>query len=198
MNKPESPPPSSTHCTAAVTHSRIDPDIYDALMHATGWSAPIELLDGEPVVMLPSGGWASYARSAVVAQLHAWQRHIGDEGLVLPRTFVRFGDQTVAPDACYWTASRRPEVVRGRIDGPSPGLVVEVLSLESAANATGPKRSLYLASDVREYWIVDPGARRVTVATPPADEADLTVVDQLVSDVLVGFRIDVGQLFPAP
>jgi Uma2 family endonuclease len=49
------------------------------------------------------------------------------------------------------------------IDAPRPILVAEIRSPTTWRRDVGPKRDLYVALGVPEYWIVDPDERAVTV-----------------------------------
>ena len=57
-------------------------------------------------------------------------------------------------------AERRPASWK---DAPRPILVVEVLSDSTGRRDLGPKRGLYSAAGIAEYWIVDWEARNVRV-----------------------------------
>ena len=83
-----------------------------------------------------------------------------------------------------------------------PSLVAEVVSARSKARDYQSKRQEYLAFGVREYWIVDPFERQVTVLVRrDAGEAatwDERVIggdDVIVSDVLPGFATTVAELW---
>jgi Uma2 family endonuclease len=43
---------------ATVAHPRIESPEYLALQARAGWRLDVELIDGEAVVMPPTGGWA--------------------------------------------------------------------------------------------------------------------------------------------
>ena len=57
-----------------------------------------------------------------------------------------------------------PEILksRKRIEG-APDLIVEVLSESTMKNDLGKKKDIYERHGVKEYWIVDPWAKRVEV-----------------------------------
>ncbi len=80
-----------------------------------------------------------------------------------------------------------------------PDLVVEVLSPSTRTNDLGIKRERYMASGVRELWLVDPDARTVTRVRPDAapDEV-LGEGATLRSEALEGFALDVARIFPFP
>jgi Uma2 family endonuclease len=63
----------------------------------------------------------------------------------------------------------------------------------------GEKKIVYAIAGVREYWLVDPRARTVTVHGNNAAAFDRGVVlvegDTLTSTVLVGFACPVRDLF---
>lgn len=64
----------------------------------------------------------------------------------------------------------REDVLRNRKEGRDKGkyyggprLVAEVLSPSTRRRDTGIKHAKYLEGGVKEYWIVDPGSRKVIV-----------------------------------
>lgn len=87
--------------------------------------------------------------------------HVSSEGSVL------LGDSDVPqPDIVVWEVLR----VRGAIPGERVRLAVEV-SHTTVADDLGPKRALYAAASVPEYWVVDLPARAVRQFWAPADGA---------------------------
>src|SRR4051795_302076 len=158
-----------------------------------GWRAPIELIDGEVVVVPPTGGDASLARTEALGHIGAWQRRHGTGGRLLLGVLVRVGDAFLAPDVAWWAAGREPPIGPGAID-TVPDLVIEVLSPSTRAKDLGPKRRAYLQGGVRELWLVDPAARSVTVVRQSGDSR-LGEGSELTSPLLPGLAIAVGDLF---
>ncbi len=68
----------------------------------------------------------------------------------------------VVPDVVVYPFTRENSPVRA-IDAPRPILVAEIRSPTTWRRDVGPKRDLYVALGVPEYWIVDPDERAVTV-----------------------------------
>ena len=64
----------STISGMAVVHPFLSPAEFAAAQERAGWRAPIELLDGEVVVIPPSGGEASLAQTRMVHRLSAGSR----------------------------------------------------------------------------------------------------------------------------
>lgn len=179
----------------AVSHPRLTRDEFDALLAESDWRAPLEHIGGEAVVTPPIGGCHAGSHNELVKALHGWQAAHDDRGLVLSDVFVLFGEDTMAPDIAYWTARRRPEVGRGRIDGPVPDLVVEIASPSTVTNDRGPKRERYAAAGVREQWLVDPEDGSVEVVDAAGRVTVLGRHGRLSSTVLTGFAIECAALF---
>lgn len=178
---------------AALTHPVLSPEEFAGAMGRAGWRAPMELIDGEVVVIPPSGGEASFAQTEVVHRLRSWQDSHAGAGLVLTDVFVRVGGSYLAPDAAWWAAGREPAIGPGALD-VVPDLVVEVLSPSTRDNDLGAKRRLYLTAGVRELWLVDPAARAVIVIDA-AGERRLDRDERITSGLLADFAADVAGLF---
>ncbi len=72
--------------------------------------------------------------------------------------------------------------------GP-PDWVIEIVSPSTDARDRIEKRALYLRCGVKEYWIVDPKTRRVTVCIGES-ESVLPCAGKLASQVVIGVVID--------
>ncbi len=181
---------------AIVAHPHIEPAEYIALQTRAGWRMDIELIDGEAVVIPPTGDQASSVQGELFFALRSWQEQAADEGLILQDVFVAFpGGRYLAPDIAWWSAGRRPALSGGAV-GAIPDLVVEVLSPATRRNDLGIKRELYMRSGVRELWLVDPDAH--TVTRPRSDtrtEELLGQGDVLHSDLLGGFALALATAF---
>ena len=181
---------------ATVAHPRIESPEYLALQARAGWRLDVELIEGEAVVMPPTGGWAASAQGMLFVALSRWQEKTGDGGLLLQDVFVTMPKgQYLAPDIAWWSASRRPHLSKGAIESV-PDLVVEVLSPATRTNDLGVKRELYLDSGVSELWLADPDSRTITCLR--ADSEGSVAIGEagtLKSELLDGFVLDLADLF---
>lgn len=124
----------------------------------------LELFEGEPMMMSPS---ASRQHQKICGRLYARLfAHVeaADLGDVYPAPLdvILSDDTVVQPDLLFISAVRRKALVGQFIHG-APDLVVEILSPTSRARDGVLKRRLYAKFGVREYWLVDPEERSVTV-----------------------------------
>ena len=71
-------------------------------------------------------------------------------------------DNVLIPDIVFIAGDRLHVVGPKAVDAP-PDLVVEILSPGTRQRDLTTKREIYARFGVREYWIVDPDARTVTV-----------------------------------
>jgi len=96
-----------------------------------------------------------------------------------------------------------PQHVRG-----APAVVIEILSPGTRRRDETLKRNLYARAGVREYWMVDPDARTITVCSQVGSAGfdrttELTAAsgDTLTTELLPGFSLALEHLFrdpPAP
>ena len=82
------------------------------------------------------------------------------EALVAPYEVEFAEDTAVQPDVLVILDDRAHQLTAERLIGP-PSLAIEVVSYSSKRTDRLQKRSLYVEEGVEEYWIVDPGERRV-------------------------------------
>jgi Uma2 family endonuclease len=158
------------------------------------------------VVAEPPARWPHGKIDGSMAhRLAAWveDRELGlvfgsSQGFALPS-----GD-TVQPDTAVvlnetWAAA--PPPVRDRFLTVVPDLVVEILSPSTARVDLRVKRDIYQRNGVREYWIVDPPRRAITVLAAGPDgrfTAERTAVgDEPAESVLLpGFAVRPAELIP--
>ncbi len=84
----------------------------------------------------------------------------------------------------------------------APNLVIEVISPATASRDHIQKRRLYESAGVREYWLIDPTNRIVTLYCAGPDgnfrpPVTLGETDLLVSEAFAGLKIDLSAIFPA-
>ena len=105
---------------------------------------------------------------------------------------------SLIPDLVFVSRERRHIVGPKAITG-SPDVVVEILSPTNRHRDLGVKLRLYTQFGVREYWLVDPEARTVTVYV--LDEGRFRLLPNeggvARSRVLPDLAIDVAEFFAA-
>lgn len=174
-----------------------------------GWSDDQrwELIDGTEYAMSPAPG---PAHQEIVARLVTrLQEFLEDKTCkVLPApidVLLPAGDEAdervdtvVQPDVLVVCdpAKIREKNIRG-----APDLVIEVMSPSSSSRDAILKRRLYERTGVREFWLVSPSDRLVTVFRLGADGTfdKPTIYDaegQVEVSVLPGFTLDLGRVFP--
>lgn len=162
-----------------------------------------ELLNGR-VVMNPPAGYPHGKIGNLVQLLlgnFVLQQRTGEvfdssQGFELPS-----GD-TVEPDHSFVSAERwantRPVV--GEFLRVVPDLVVEVLSPRTASQDRGEKKAIYERNGVREYWLIDPRARNMTVFALTEGRfgkaITLSEEDRFESKVLGGLTFLIRDLLP--
>ena len=89
---------------------------------------------------------------------------------------IRGEHDVVMPDVAVYPFTRETAPAQWA-DAPRPILIAEIRSPTTWRRDVGPKRELYVALGVPDYWIVDGDARTVTVVRPGHP-------DQRVTDIL--------------
>jgi len=77
--------------------------------------------------------------------------------------------ETYQPDIIFVSHQRRLLIGEKKIEG-APDLVVEILSPGTGYYDLTHKRSVYQASGVKEYWIIDPQERSIEVLENAGNE----------------------------
>jgi Uma2 family endonuclease len=163
-----------------------------------------ELIDGEHFVTpSPNTGHQTISKRLFVALNSYVDRHHTGEVLYAPFDVKLSHFTVLVPDLVYFTAERFARVVNEKHATAAPDLVVEILSPGTRRRDTGRKRAVYDREGVREYWIVDPEARSITVLRRPRAEAGLTDVttlaltsdDVLESPLFPGLQIPLREVF---
>ena len=158
-----------------------------------------ELLDGELILVASP----NRDHQEVVMELGFRMRVFAKEndlGRVYIAPFdVLFTDtDVVQPDIMFISREREHILTPANVQG-APDLLVEILSPSSSTRDWRDKRELYASHGVREYWIVDPANRLVSVLLLQDGvleiEQTLTEDDTATSTVLDGFNVSLGSIF---
>ena len=130
----------------------------------------------------------------------AARRHLG-RVFLSPLDVVMSDYDVVEPDLLFVSGDQQSIVTEANVRG-APALVVEVLSPATRRRDEGIKRRLFDSKGVREYWLVDPKARRVSICRRSAD-GTFPLVDtpteagdgRLTTPLLPGFSFSLQDLF---
>lgn len=130
----------------------------------------------------------------------ASRRHLG-RVFVAPLDVVLSTHDVVEPDLLFVAGDQQSFLTEANIQGP-PALVIEVLSPGTKRRDQGIKRKLFDEKGVREYWMVDPKAYRVSICRRAAD-GSFPLVDTptsawdgiLETPVLPGWSLSLRELF---
>lgn len=138
-----------------------------------------EVIRGELFVSPAPGTPHQRAVAELFLLLHPYvEAH--DLGEVMLSPFeVEFAEDTaVQPDLLVVPRERIGQLTVERLVG-APSLAVEIVSYSSKRTDRLQKRALYQDEGVDEYWIFDPGLRRVERWRPGADQPEI-LADRLV------------------
>jgi Uma2 family endonuclease len=158
---------------------------------------PCELIDGE-VIMSP----APEDKHQLISMqgLHVLLRLVNPQELRHAPTDLVLGEDFLQPDI-FWVSPQNTTCVL--IDGGkrwqgAPDLVVEITSPGQEKRDTDVKFAIYQRYGVREYWIVNPKLRQISVYA--LQDAAFVLIGHFTpeqtftSPVLNGALIDVGQI----
>ena len=112
---------------------------------------------------------------------------------------VYFSDtETYQPDVIFISKERLHIIGKKKIEG-APDLVIEVLSPSTAKYDIKNKKDVYELNGVKEYWIVDPVKKSISVFenTSYGFEVFQTVYlnDTVHSNILKGYSISLNEVF---
>ena len=161
-----------------------------------------ELLDGE-LILLASPNMAHQGNQARLGS----RMFIFSEDNDLGRVFFSStdvvlsddsGTDVVQPDILFISKGREDVITAANVQG-APDLVVEILSPSTSRRDWKYKRELYAKYGVKEYWIVDPANRIVSVVMLKDGVLEIAGAyvegDAVESVALAGFRVGVSEIF---
>ena len=158
-----------------------------------------ELIDGEHFVTPSRFIVHQRLVGDVVVMLDRYfEKHDVGEVFVSPLDVVLSQHDIVVPDVVVVLGDQFDIITELNLRG-SPAILVEVLSDDTRRRDETLKRQLYARTGVREYWMVDPDARRIVVCRSASPEPDATLEadsdDVLTSSLLPGFELPLKALF---
>ena len=158
-----------------------------------------ELIDGE-LFMVPSPN--RYHQEVVIDLGTLFNIFVRGNDLgrvyVAPFDVVLSDTNVVQPDVIFVSKERLGIITHANIQG-APDLAVEVRSPSTAQRDLTIKRRLYAEHGVKEYWMVDPEARTVTVLLlrdGVFEEVGIYRKGQVLSSTtLSGFTLNLDEIF---
>ena len=158
-----------------------------------------ELLNGE-LVMPPAPLTGHQIVSMALASrlyLYVNEREMGTV-VAAPTDVVLSDTDVVQPDVLFVSSQRSQILTRENVRG-APDLVVEILSPATAERDRTLKLDLYAQHGVKEYWIVDPDARTITVLLRGEGGFGVDGIygegQTLRSPTLTGFNVALEEIF---
>ena len=159
-----------------------------------------ELLDGE-LIMVPAPNLGHQRIGAKLGtRLYTFveERSLG-EVFFAPCDVVLSNTDVVQPDLLFVSNERAHLLLGGDNVRGAPDLVVEILSPSTAGQDRTLKRALYVKHGVKEYWLVDPDARTVTVLLLGEDAFEVEAIygegQAMSSPTLTGFSVGLNEIF---
>ena len=157
-----------------------------------------ELIEGELILLSPSGHAHGHVAANLAGLLHVWNREhrIGrvygaETGFLLQRD----PDTVRAPDCAFVANDRVVHTLRGFFPG-SPDFAAEVVSPDQTEEAVLDKARFWLDHGVKLVLIAWPTTRSIMLLRPD-QEPQLLHDDNPIDggDVLPGFRCEVREVF---
>ena len=158
-----------------------------------------ELHDGE-LIVVPAPNMAHQGISTTLLRLIDTLVYLRKLGKVFHApTDVVFSDtEVVQPDLIFVSNERSHILTENNIRG-APDLIIEILSPSTAGRDRTFKRTLYERHGVKEYWMVDPSARNITILLLGESGYELAGIygegQTLTSTTLSGFSLDLDDIF---
>ena len=158
-----------------------------------------ELLDGE-LIMVPSPNMDHQdivTNLGTVLSVFVKEQELGR--LYFAPTDVLLSDtDVVQPDLIFVSKERGHVRTPANIQG-APDLIVEILSPSSATRDWRDKRELYARHGVREYWVVDPSNKIVSIMLLQDGVLEIkgayVAGDTVASSTLEGFSVALDDIF---
>jgi len=156
-----------------------------------------ELLQGELIVSpSPDGMHQVVLNRLNIALAAAVKRAKYGTSIIAPFD-IRFSKSNVVePDLFAFSVSQYKQYKGSYFEG-APEFVIEVLSPGSVRYDRVRKADLYMEGGVKEYWIVEPAAKRILVHVAGSTEPMPRIVASglLTSTVIPEFTVDLRELF---
>ena len=161
--------------------------------------ARYELFDGEVFAMPRPSPLHQLVVLRVAGALEAFRQRYGGLLFCAPTEIVLTEIDVIQPDVAFFKRGREHLIDLEKPIRVPCDLAVEVTAADTAAADRGRKMQWFARHGIREYWIVDPAARRVEVFWLMLDTYALAQTaaghDSLRSTILPGLILQAQSLF---
>jgi Uma2 family endonuclease len=159
-----------------------------------------EIVAGQPEEKTMGGARHSGVGVRLIMRLasHVEAHQLG--GVYGPDATFQIGENQRIPDVSFVAAARFPAEGEPESIWPMPpDLAVEIISPYDLYEKVISKVEEYLASGVRQVWLISPEHKTITIYASPTHTTILTEADDLVSEELLpGFCCRIADLFRSP
>lgn len=171
---------------------------YQDYLHLPDDGKRYQIIDGE-LYMVPSPIPYHQTISINIERiLYEYTKKQGGRVLHAPCDVVLTNIDVVQPDIFFISPERLDIIKEKNIQG-APDLVVEILSSYSEKIDKISKAKLYARFGVKEYWIVNPDKKEVTVLNLKGggykSQGDFDIKDSFESKLLKGLTVEVSEIF---
>ena len=158
-----------------------------------------ELLNGELILSPSPKEIHQYITGTLFLKLGAFVRESGLGRVYFAPFDVVLSDTNVVQPDILFISNERTEIITPDNVRGAPDLVVEILSPATAERDRTIKLDLYAQHGVKEYWIVDPDARKITVLLRGEGGFGVAGIygegQALRSPTLAGFSVALEEIF---
>ena len=123
-------------------------------------------------------------------------RELG-EVLTGPFAMDLSADRKFEPDLLFVTKESARNLGEDRLHGPAD-LAIEIASPSTRTYDRGEKRECYRVGGVREYWMIDPYEKMVTLDRPAGHEISRAARGPVQSETCPGFQLHAEWLWESP
>lgn len=160
-----------------------------------------ELLRGELITLSTPNTAHQRTVGNLAFSLHRLVQETGlGEVFIAPYDVVLSPTNVLQPDVIFVSSDQQSIITDANIQG-APTLVIEVNSPSTASKDREVKLDIYAENGVREYWLVDPDARTISVMSLQDKDfrefGSFRPGDILSSPNLPGLALDTTAIFPS-
>jgi Uma2 family endonuclease len=171
---------------------------YEDLLDLPDDGRRYEIIEGE-LYEMPAPSWAHQTiLYNLVLALGPLIQALGGILRFAPLDTFFTGADPVQPDIIVLLPDGEARPSKRGVEGP-PDLVVEVISPSNRGHDRLTKYALYARAGVREYWLIDPDARRIDIHALDRDALHLVQSaaddDIVISPLLAADEIPVAAVF---